>query len=104
VFEPVAGSELVRQALLMSHNLPELKSHLEIRTILVRAGDPVSFTPEQEGVFELRTGELSLVEDDKPRTMRRGEMWQVNRGIKITLKAFGELAVVRSIYVVPGQK
>ena len=90
--------------MLMSHTLPELKSHLEIRTILVRAGDPVSLTPEHEGVFELRTGDLALVEDDKPRPMRRGEMWQVNRETKVTLKASGEVAVVRTIYVVAGQK
>jgi len=104
VFQPVAGNEGVRQAMLMSHTLPELKSHLEIRTILVRAGDPVSLTPEHEGVFELRTGDLALVEDDKPRPMRRGEMWQVNRGAKVTLKASGEVAVVRAIYVVADQK
>src|ERR1700720_3875444 len=52
VFQPVAGNEAVRQAMLMSHPLPELKSHLDIRTILVQAGDPVSFTPEHDGVFE----------------------------------------------------
>jgi hypothetical protein len=104
VFQPVAGNEVVRQAMLTSHALPELKSHLEIRTILVRAGDPVSLTAEHEGVFELRTGDLASVEDGKLRPMRRGEMWQVNRGAKVTLKASGEVAVVRAIYVIAGQK
>src|SRR5260221_7514101 len=61
VFQPMAGSEAVRQAILMSHPLPELKSHLDIRTIVLRAGDPVSLTPEYEGVFELRTGDLALI-------------------------------------------
>jgi hypothetical protein len=90
--------------MLLSHSLPEIKSHLEIRTILVQAGEPISLTAEHDGVFELRTGDLALMEDGKPRPMRRGEMWQVNRGAKVTLKASGEVAVVRAIYVIAGEK
>lgn len=104
VFQPVAGNKRVHQAMLMSHSLPEIKSHLEIRTILVQAGDPISLTAEHDGVFELRTGDLALMEDGKPRPMRRGEMWQVNRGAKVTLKASGEVAVLRAIYVIAGEK
>jgi len=90
--------------MLISHPLPEFKSHLDIRTILVRAGDPVPLIPEHDGVFELRTGDLALIEDGKPKPMRRGEMWQVSRGTKVTLKASGEVAVVRAIYVIAGKK
>ena len=104
VFQPVEGNERVRQAMLMSHPLPQLKSHLDIRTILVQAGDPVSLTPEHDGVFELRTGDLALIGDGKPRPMGRGEMWQVNRGAKVTLKASGEVAVIRAIYLIAGEK
>jgi hypothetical protein len=104
VFQPVAGNEAVRQAMLMSHPLPTLKSHLDIRTIVMRAGDPVSLTTEHDGVFELRIGDLALIEDGKPRPMGRGEMWQVNRGAKVTLKASGEVVVVRAIYVIAGEK
>jgi hypothetical protein len=104
VFQPVAGSAAVRQAMLMSHPLPELKSHLDIRTILVRAGDPVSLTQEHDGVFELRTGDVALIEDGKPRPIGRGEMWQVNRGDKVTLKASGEVAVLRAIYLIAREK
>ena len=104
VFQAVPGVQSLQQTTLMTYPLPHLKSHLDIRTTLVRAGEPVVLNVEHDGVFELRTGSLTLIVDDKPTSLARGYMWQVAKGSKVTLQAKGELAVVRAVYVVPGEK
>ncbi|HEY4846355.1 MAG TPA: hypothetical protein VIH87_00825 [Methylocella sp.] len=104
-FKPVKGvSEAVKEASLVTQALPQLRSRLDIRTIIVVAGEPVTLPVENEGIFEVRAGTLVTIEDGKPRPHQRGEMWQVENGSRVTLQASGELAVVRAIYLVPGEK
>src|SRR5262249_4326849 len=104
-FKPAkATGEAVQEAGLVNQNLPQLRSHLEIRTVVVRAGEPVSLPVENEGVLELRVGSLATVIDGQRQQHQRGEMWQVAKGSRVTLQAFGEMAVLRAIYLVPGEK
>lgn len=103
-YQPVKGAEQgARETSLTTQALPQLRSHLDVRTIQIRAGAPVSLPVEFEGVFELRAGSVATIEDGKPHRHERGEMWHVNKG-SATLQAFGEFAVVRAIYLVPGEK
>ncbi len=104
-FKPVKGApEAVKEASLLTQALPQLHSRLDIRTIIVAAGEPVTLPVENEGILEVRAGTLATIVDGKPQPHQRGEMWQVARGSRITLRASGELAVVRAIYLVPGEK
>ena len=104
-YSPVKGAEeAVREAVLVTQPLPQLRSHLEIRSIQVLAGQPVSLPAEYEGVMELRAGSVATVVEGKSQPHKRGEMWEVAKGSSVTLQASGELAVLRAIYLVPDQK
>src|SRR5712691_10726434 len=66
-FKPVAGAEnAAQETILLVQPLPQLRSHLEIHTILVRAGQPVSLVVKYEGVLELRAGSLVTISDENP--------------------------------------
>ena len=104
-FKAVKGSaEAVQEAGLTSQPLPQLRSHLEIRTILVRGGQPVGLPVDYEGILELRTGSAATITDGKRQPHQPGEMWQVQKGSRVTVQASGELAVLRAIYLIPSEK
>jgi len=103
--KPIKGAEQgARETTLVTQTLPQLHSHLEIRTIQVLAGEPVSLPVEYEGVLEVRAGSVATIVDGKSQPRARGAMWQVTKGSPVTLKASGEVAVLRAIYLVPGEK
>lgn len=104
-FQPVPGApEAVKQATLMKQSLPQLRSRLEIRTMVVLAGKPVTLPMEYEGFLEVRAGSLASFAEANRTPRYRGELWQVAKGERVTLQASGELAVVRAVYLVPGEK
>lgn len=104
-FKPVAGvGEEAQEAHLMTQSLPQLHARLEIATILVQAGKPVTLPMQYEGVLELRAGSLASLSEKDRQVRHRGDMWQVAKGERVTLEASGELAVLRAIYLVPGEK
>src|SRR5712691_1398145 len=93
-YKPAQGApEAVSEADLLTQALPQLHSRLQIRTIRVTAGKPVSLPMQFEGVLELRAGSLSTIVDGKSQPHQRGEMWHVPKGSITTLQASGELAV-----------
>lgn len=103
-FRPVAGApEGTREATVFALGLPRVHSRLEIRTILVPAGKPVTLAAENEAVFEIRAGSASDLSEGKSRKLQRGEVWHVSKGARITLQAAEELAVVRALYLIPGE-
>jgi len=104
-FTPVKGAaEGVQETGLIIQPLPRLRSRLEIRTIGLPGGHPITLPVEYEGVLELRDGTVAVIMDGKPQPHQRGDMWQVAKGLRLTLQASGEVAVLRAIYLVPGQK
>lgn len=104
-FKQIAGApEGTQEASLFTHPLPQVHSRLEIRTIVVPGGKLVSFVAENEGIFELRTGSVETVSEGKTEKRQPGEIWQAAKGSRVTLHASGELAVVRAIYLVAGEK
>lgn len=94
----------VQEASLNTQVLPQLHSRLELRTIVVQAGKQLTLPMQYEGVLELRAGSLATGTANNRVVHRRGEMWQVSKGERVTLQASGELAVLRAIYLVPGEK
>ncbi len=104
-FNAVAGAgEEVQEARLTSQALPQLHSRLEIATMIVQAGKPITLPMQHEGLLELRAGSVASGAGEARQVHHRGDMWQVGKGERVTLQAFGELAVVRAIYLVPGDK
>jgi hypothetical protein len=104
-FKPVSGAgESVQEAHLVTQSLPQLHSRLEIATIIIQAGKPVILPMQYEGILELRAGSLATVVENNRQIHRRGDMWQIAKGDRVTLQASGELAVVRTIYLIPGEK
>ncbi len=104
-FNAVTGAgEEVQEARLTTQALPQLHSRLEIATIIVQAGKPITLPMQYEGLLELRAGSVASGAGEARRVHHRGDMWQVGKGERVTLQAFGELAVVRAIYLVPGDK
>lgn len=102
-FRQIAGApEGAQQASLFTLALPQVHARLEIRSILVPGGKPVSFVTENEGIFELRTGSVATVSEGKTEKRQPGEIWQAAKGSRVTLHASGELAVVRIIYLAAG--
>jgi predicted RecA/RadA family phage recombinase len=103
-FKPIAGApEGTREATIFTHALPRVRARLEIRTIIVPAGKPVTLVAENEGVFEIRAGSASDESEGKTKKLKRGEVWQVSKGTRVTLRAEEELAVVRAIYLIPAE-
>ena len=104
-FQSVAGAaEAVKEATLTKQPLPQLHSRLEIRTMVVQAGQPVTLPMEYEGLLEVRAGSLASGTENNHQQRHRGEIWQVAKGERVMLRASGELAVVRAVYLVPGDK
>lgn len=104
-FQPVAAApEAVKEATLTKQLLPQLHSRLEIRTMVVQAGKPVTLPMAYEGFLEVRAGSLASTVETNLKQRHRGELWQVAKGERVTLQASGELAVVRAVYLVPGEK
>ena len=104
-FHPVAAppGQQMQEAHLTTHALPQMNSRLDIRTMLVPAGKPITMVAPNEGIMEIRAGALSNVIGGQLQRMDRGQMWQVAKGESVTFQAFGELAVVRVIYLLPGK-
>lgn len=104
-FKPIRGvGEEAQQTRVTTQSLPLLRSRLEIATIIVQAGKPITLPMPYEGVLELRTGSLATVKENGREVRGRGEMWQVAKGEPVTVQASGEVAVIRAIYLVPGEK
>jgi len=104
-FKAVSGvGEDIQEASLTTQILPQLHSRLEIRTLVVQAGTPVILPVQYEGILELRAGSVTTGSEKNRQTRRRGDMWQVAKGERVTLQASGELAVLRAVYLVPGER
>ena len=104
-FKSISGvGEEAQEAHLTTYSLPQLHSRLEVVTIIVQAGKPVTLPMQYEGLLELRTGSLATIKENNRELHHRGDVWQVAKGDRVTLQVFGELAVVRAIYLIPGEK
>jgi hypothetical protein len=98
----VEGSDgALRQAILYSQKLPSLGSTLEIRSMLLltkRAALPA----DRETLYEVLAGEVESEGDGGRKSHATGDLWMVAKGARVTVKAKGEMAVLRAI-AAPGK-
>lgn len=96
-YRTVEGTQgALRQAVLYSQNVPALATDLEVRSILVLPRESV-LPADRETLVEVRAGEVWTISGDQRKAHPAGDIWLVGKGSHVTLKAKGEMAVVRAI-------
>lgn len=86
----------LRQAVLYLQKVPALAAELEVRSMLVLPRESV-FPADRETLVEVRTGEVLTISGDERRVHPTGDIWLVAKASHVTLKANGEMAVLRAI-------
>ena len=86
----------LRQAVLFSQKVPALATDLEVRSMLVLARESALPT-DRETLLEVRAGEVWTISGDERKAHPTGDIWLVGKGSHVTLKAKGEMAVLRTI-------
>jgi hypothetical protein len=98
-YKAVEGTEgAVRQATLYAQKVKSLGSTLEVRSIVVlpkKATMPV----DRETLYEVVAGEVETESGDERKSHATGDLWMVSKGARVTLRAKGEIAVLRAIAV-----
>jgi hypothetical protein len=96
-YRAVEGTQgALREAVLYSQKVPALATDLEVRSMLVLARESVLPT-DRETLVEVRAGEVWTVSGAERKAHPTGDIWLVGKGSHVTLKAKGEMAVVRAI-------
>lgn len=98
-YKTVEGTEGgIRQATLYKQKVPSLDSTLEIRSLLVLPKKSALLT-DRETLYEVLRGEVESESGDERKPHGTGDLWMVSKGVRVTLKAKGEIAVLRTISV-----
>lgn len=96
-YRTVEGTQgALRQAVLYSQKVPALATDLEVRSMLVLPRESV-LPADREVLVEVRAGEVWTLSGDQQKAHPIGDIWLVGKGSHVTLKAKGEMAVVRAI-------
>lgn len=96
-YHTVEGTQgALREAVLYSQRVPALATDLEVRSILVLPRESV-LPADRETLVEVRAGEVWTLSGDQRKAHPTGDIWLVAKGSHVTLKAKGEMAVVRAI-------
>lgn len=96
-YQAVEGTQgLLRQATLYSQNVPPLAATIEVRSILVSPRESVLPT-DRETLLEVLTGDVLTIDGSQRKAHPTGDIWLVGKGSRVTLKAKGEIAVLRAI-------
>lgn len=86
----------LRQAVLYSQKVPSLATELEVRSMLLLPRE-VALPSDRETLVEVRAGEVWTISGDDRKAHPTGDIWLVGKGSHVTLKAKGEIAVLRAI-------
>ncbi len=100
-YKVVEGTQgALRQASLYSQKVPSLAANLEVRSILVLPRESV-FPADRETLLEVLSGDVLTISGDERKAHPTGDIWLVGKGSRVTLKAKGEIAVLRAISLNP---
>ncbi len=100
-YRAVEGTQgALRQATLYSQNVPSLAANLEVRSILLLPRDSV-FPTDRETLLEVLAGDVLTFNGVDRKAHPTGDIWLVGKGSRVTLKAKGEIAVLRAISLNP---
>lgn len=98
-YKTVEGTEgALRQATLYSQKLPSLGSTLEVRSVLLLPKKS-ALPADRETLYEVLAGEVESESGDERKSHGTGDLWMVSKGARVTLRAKGEIAVLRAIAV-----
>lgn len=96
-YRTVEGTQgALRQAVLYSQKVPALTTDLEVRSMLLFPRE-ATLPSERETLVEVRAGEVWAVSGTERKSHPTGDIWMVGKGSHVTLKAKGEIAVLRTI-------
>ena len=96
-YHAVEGTQgALRQAVLYSQKVPALATDLEVRSMLLLPRE-VTLPTDRETLVEVRAGEIWASTGGERKAHPTGDIWLVAKGSHVTLKAKGEIAVLRSI-------
>ena len=93
----------LRRAPLFSQRVPSLASELEVHSLLLQPRD-VSLSTDRETLYEVRAGAVLATSGDERKLHPTGDIWLVSKGSHVTLKAQGEIAVLRAISLAAASK
>jgi hypothetical protein len=96
-YKAVEGTEgALRQATLFAQKVPSLGAALEVRSVLLLPKKS-ALPADRETLYEVLRGEVVSESGEERKTHGTGDLWIVNKGARVTLKAKGEIAVLRAI-------
>ena len=98
-YKVVEGTEgALRQATLYAQKVRSLGMMLEVRS-LVLLPKKTSMPADRETLYEVITGAVESENGEEHTSHRTGDLWMVSPNARVTVKAQGEIAVLRAIAV-----
>ena len=92
----------LRRAMLYSQKVPSLTSSMEVHSLLLLPRE-VSLPTDREALYETRAGTVLAIAGEERKVHPTGDIWLVSKGSHVTLKAQGEIAVLRAISLAPSK-
>jgi len=92
----------LRRATLFSQKVGALAAPLEVHSLLLLPRE-AALPTDRETLYEVRTGTVMAISGAEKKSHPTGDIWLVSKGARVTLKAQGEIAVLRAISVAPGK-
>jgi hypothetical protein len=86
----------LRRATLFSQKVGALAAPLEVHSLLLLPRE-VALPTERETLYEVRAGTVMAITGEEKKSHPTGDIWLVGKGAHVTLKAQGEIAVLRAI-------
>lgn len=77
---------------------------LEIRNLIMGPGITDVVPTANRALMELRGGGVVTTINGQRQERRQGDFWTVEKGSRLIIESTGDVAVIRAIYVIEGQK
>ena len=94
------GSEgHLRQATLFSQSVPTLGAVVEVHSLVVLPKRSALLPSDRQSLYEVLGGQVESENGSERKVYRTGDVWMVNAGERVSVRAKGELAVLRAIVI-----
>lgn len=77
---------------------------LEIRNLIMGRGETESIPTPSRVLLEVRQGGVTTTINQEKLSRSQGDFWVVDKGSIFTIQNFGEVAVLRAIYIFEGSR
>jgi len=96
----VTGTEgRLRRATVFSEKVPTVGAAIEVHSLVVLPKRPVLLPSDRQSLYEVVSGEVDSDTGSERTVHRTGDLWMVDTGARVSVRAKGELAVLRAIVV-----